>query len=1081
MSVFILSKDAFQNKSKSLVALIATSAVLASSLIFQASPAHAAAGTVANGIVTKDLNTVGVTPTSLAQELAGAGVSVSNVSFTGGNSQAGTIDIADPQVVSFNHGIIMSSGDVSNAVGPNKSDSITGYIGGGEDPDLTALISNTATVNPMTYDATTLSFDFVPNTNKIYFTYTFASDEYLEWVNLFNDVFAFYVNGTNCATVPAAGGGGNVPVSIDTINSTVNSNLFRDNSFSNPPANPLNIEYDGLSVEMICAADVNPGVTNHMKLAIADTSDGILDTAVMIKAQSLSTTPAESCNNGIDDNNDGKIDMDDSICKATTTPAPLGQSGVGGNVTAPLPLPPVALTPIAYSGAPAFTGNEGTPILLDPSAFGWTLANGTVSSSWQVTGINGNTATCQISPSGAQAINPDGTAKLAYAVCPKDGEYVAHVWGWECGTANACGSSDDYDVDFFVHNAPPTSNITEPSTSGQATVTAGTPVTLAASVADPGDDPVTCTVTWGDGTTGPATYDPATQSCSAQNTYAAPASLGVGIAAVNKVIATLTATDSQGATSASAIVLNIGAASNGPGATPQTLSLNTALPDTASYGDVVPVDAVSDSGLAPAVSVTGGCSYDGVNITMTSSVDSCNVFIDQAGDSTYAAAAQLSFTILAAKAQILVVADPQTKVWGQPDPTLTYQIFAGQLYGTDSFTGSLSRAAGEDVTAAASSGYLIDQGTLSAGANYDISFIGEYLTITGSAPVLLQDAHSQTVVAGSQAVLSATSDASPAATVQWQVKVGANFVDIAGETNTTFMPATDAANDGAIYRALFTNGLGTVTSSEATISVVSVASVSPTSASSGQTIVISGTNLAGVQAIRFNGAQTTNFTVDSPTQISVVVPAKAKSGAITVIRGALMATSSDSLTVVKPAAVVPAAKVTNIWPRSAAPGSTVTITGTHLLGTTAVEFGGAVATNFVVVSSTRILATVPLGASTGVISLTNPNGNPNGNAASTVFTVRGGTMTPKVGAVRLVSATPGVSATLLLTGLNIGSATSIKLNGVELAFTAVKAEQVLIVVPIAGQNITPTINAVIVSNGVSKSLNTRKLKVVGWQ
>jgi len=96
-------------------------------------PGFAAAGTVANGIVTHDLNSIGVTPTALAQELAGAGVTVSNVSYTGGNTQAGTIDVTDPNVVSFNHGIILSSGDVSNAVGPNKSDSITGYIGGGED------------------------------------------------------------------------------------------------------------------------------------------------------------------------------------------------------------------------------------------------------------------------------------------------------------------------------------------------------------------------------------------------------------------------------------------------------------------------------------------------------------------------------------------------------------------------------------------------------------------------------------------------------------------------------------------------------------------------------------------------------------------------------------------------------------------------------------------------------------------------------------------------------------------------------------------------------------------------------------
>ena len=87
-------------------------------------------------------------------------------------------------------------------------------------------------------------------------------------------------------------------------NSTVNSSLYRDNSFWSPPANPINIESDGLSVEMICSAAVNAGQTNHMKLAIADTSDQILDSVVMLKATSLSVTKPEACNDGVDNDDD---------------------------------------------------------------------------------------------------------------------------------------------------------------------------------------------------------------------------------------------------------------------------------------------------------------------------------------------------------------------------------------------------------------------------------------------------------------------------------------------------------------------------------------------------------------------------------------------------------------------------------------------------------------------------------------------------------------------------------------------------------------------------------------------------------
>ncbi len=44
-----------------------------------------------------------------------------------------------------------------------------------------------------------------------------------------------------------------------------------------------------------------------------------------------------------------------------------------------------------------------------------------------------------------------------------------------------------------------------------------------------------------------------------------------------------------------------------------------------------------------------------------------------------------------------VTADPQTKVYGDADPALTYQITSGSLAFSDEFTGSLTRDAGEDV------------------------------------------------------------------------------------------------------------------------------------------------------------------------------------------------------------------------------------------------------------------------------------------------------------------------------------------------------------------------------------------------
>jgi RHS repeat-associated protein len=93
----------------------------------------------------------------------------------------------------------------------------------------------------------------------------------------------------------------------------------------------------------------------------------------------------------------------------------------------------------------------------------------------------------------------------------------------------------------------------------------------------------------------------------------------------------------------------------------------------------------------------------------------------------------LSFTganLIIAARPITVTADPKSKVQGTADPTLTYQITVGSLVGGDAFTGSLTRDPGENVGS-----YLIRQGTLTAGTNYDLVFVTASFTITASGLV----------------------------------------------------------------------------------------------------------------------------------------------------------------------------------------------------------------------------------------------------------------------------------------------------------------------------------------------------------
>lgn len=242
--------------------------------------------------VTTDL-TQGVTPQDLVTTLLGPGITVSNITFTGANVAAGSF-LGGTGIIEFDAGVILGSGCVANVVGPNVSDSITCDNVGPGDADLSAL-SGFAT-----FDATVLEFDFVPsdpNGTTLLFSYVFSSDEYNEWVYTpYNDVFAFYVNGQNCALVPGAGGTQD-PVTINTVNggnpygsgNAANPVLYRNNAVADG-GGFINTEMDGLTVLLTCQAAITPNATNHIKLAIAVASDGVYDSNVMIRAASLTPT-----------------------------------------------------------------------------------------------------------------------------------------------------------------------------------------------------------------------------------------------------------------------------------------------------------------------------------------------------------------------------------------------------------------------------------------------------------------------------------------------------------------------------------------------------------------------------------------------------------------------------------------------------------------------------------------------------------------------------------------------------------------------------------------------------------------------
>lgn len=273
------------------------------------SPVSVATPVAAAGLVVSDMNH-GVTASDMANALVGSGVTVSNVTYTGDARAAGKFSGGAPSV-GFDNGIILDSGKVQTYPGdPPCSRGVEGPNtcfeqwsvpppGGGPGP---AGISNSTAFNQpgdadltalsgfQTFDASVLQFDFVPQFPTVQFQYVFSSEEYSDFSNTqFNDVFGFFINGTNCAMVPST----NMPVSVNTINNgndvggdptPHNPQFFRDNVRPTPT---LDTQMDGLTTVLTCTATAKANQTNHMKLAIADASDMIFDSAVFLKGGSL--------------------------------------------------------------------------------------------------------------------------------------------------------------------------------------------------------------------------------------------------------------------------------------------------------------------------------------------------------------------------------------------------------------------------------------------------------------------------------------------------------------------------------------------------------------------------------------------------------------------------------------------------------------------------------------------------------------------------------------------------------------------------------------------------------------------------
>nr|MBS0036856.1 choice-of-anchor L domain-containing protein [Saprospiraceae bacterium] len=234
--------------------------------------------------------------------------------------------------IGIEEGVVFSTGNLSNILGPNDRASTGNNMMEDGDVDLSSIVDGANT-----FDAVGVQFDFIPTADTVRFRYTFASEEYCEYVgDDFNDVFGFFISGPgingpfsngaeNIALIP----GTNDFVAINNVNRQDNAQFYFDNTPQGQPQGPGDIgqcgdlvNRDGVAVELIefdgftavfeAVAVVIPCETYTIKMVVGDVIDGSYDSAVFLEAGSFNAGAGANLDSEVG-GVDGNIIYDDCL------------------------------------------------------------------------------------------------------------------------------------------------------------------------------------------------------------------------------------------------------------------------------------------------------------------------------------------------------------------------------------------------------------------------------------------------------------------------------------------------------------------------------------------------------------------------------------------------------------------------------------------------------------------------------------------------------------------------------------------------------------------------------------------------
>lgn len=250
--------------------------------------------------------------TILKYHLAGEAVELSNGKF---NNQPGVVTYDQIGIFNRNNytqfpfetGLVMTTGAVSVAAGPNSSGSASSAIPNFyTDATLQSSGLATATLN----GCAALDFDFLAYADTFAFNYVFGSEEYPDYVcATFNDIFVFFLTGPdpvtgvtttkNVAVVPntvSAANPNGLPVSISTVNGGGGNsdpgcyNGTYSAYFVSSSTGQNGVEYNGRTVALSAEGKILACETYHMHLAIGNVGDNSYDSGVFLEGKSFNSS-----------------------------------------------------------------------------------------------------------------------------------------------------------------------------------------------------------------------------------------------------------------------------------------------------------------------------------------------------------------------------------------------------------------------------------------------------------------------------------------------------------------------------------------------------------------------------------------------------------------------------------------------------------------------------------------------------------------------------------------------------------------------------------------------------------------------